>query len=320
MKKRFFTLISFFLIAAGCFISSPANAERFCGASSKMGRQFVLNSDGLVSEVTSENAYKLCKNVKVLEMQFTGTTDSISKPYSIFAAEIVLGRGATVLSTCVGDDHGSIKPTREEQSLAAPMREHLYAMQQKRPDCNVVCGVNADFFQMRSSNCILGVMHKDGKCLKDTFEGGEPNNAFAIMKDGTARILSYEEYESQKDNIQEAVGGRVKLVSDGKKMDFTGKAVHPRTAVGISADRKKVYLLVVDGRRPGYSVGVNYDKLATILIALGADEAINLDGGGSSTFLIKNPGADKGFETRNRPTDKTGDRIVPNGLAVVYSN
>lgn len=252
-------------------------------------------------------------------MQFTSITDSISKPYSIFAAEIVLGRGATILSTCVGDDHGSIRPTREEQSLAAPMREHLYAMQQKRPEYDVVCGVNADFFQMRTSNCLLGVMHKDGKCLKGTFEGSSAS-AFAIMKDGTARIISPEEYESKKDDIQEAVGGGVILVSDGKKMEFTGKAVHPRTAVGISADHKKVYLLVVDGRRPGYSVGVDYDRLATFFIALGADEAINLDGGGSSTFLIKNPEADKGFETRNKPTDKTGDRIVPNGLAVVYGD
>ena len=109
-------------------------------------------------------------------------------------------------------------------------------------------------------------------------------------------------------------------MSEGRKVQFTDKSVHPRTAVGISANHKKVYFLVVDGRRKGYSVGVDYDKLGTLFVALGANEALNLDGGGSSTFLIRNPEADKGFETRNRPTDKSGDRVVPNGLAVVYSN
>ena len=54
-----------------------------------------------------------------------------------------------------------------------------------------------------------------------------------------------------------------------------------------------------------------------IFRCFGVYEAINLDGGGSSTFLTKNASSSKGFETRNRPTDGTGDRAVPNGLAVV---
>ena len=316
--KRFFTLISSLLILVYCFGSCQNNAEKFCGATSKMGRQFVLNSNGLVEKVTSENVYKLSKHVRVLEMQYTGIADSVCKPYSIFAAEIELKGKVKVLATCVADSIECIKPTGEERTLKAPMREHLYALQAKRPELEVLCGVNADFFT--SSNMVMGVMHKDGKCLKGVFDGGEPAIAFAIMKDGTARVITQDNYELHKENIQEAVGGRVHLVSKGEKVGFTSKTIHPRTAVGVSADHKKIILLVVDGRRPEYSAGVNFDKLATMLIALGADEAINLDGGGSSTFLIRNPDADKGFETRNRPTDKRGDRAVPNGLAVVYSN
>lgn len=315
--KRFIAFIFSFLIVALCYSATTHNTSN--GAATRKGRQFVAGSNGMVSQVTSENVYRLGKHVTVMEMQFTSMTDSIAKPYSIFAAEINLKGGVTVLSTCVADSLESIKPTVEEKSLVAPMRDHLHAMQAKRPQTEVLCGVNADFYIMRKSNRVQGIMHKDGKCLKGTFDGGDPSIAFAIMKDGTARIITQDEYESQKDNIQEAVGGRVKLVSDGKKGQFTDKAVHPRTAVGISADHKKVYLLVVDGRRADYSVGVDYNKLADILIALGANEAINLDGGGSSTFLIRNPEADKGFETRNRPTDRKGDRSVPNGLAVVFN-
>ena len=320
MTKRFFTLISFFLIVSIGFANCQNKAERYCGATSKTGRQFVARSNDFVHKVTSENVYKLGKHVTVMEMQFTSVADSIIKPYSIFAAEIELKKDVAILSTCVGDNPESIKPTREEQSLAAPMRDHLHAMQARRPGSDVLCGINADFFMMNASNCVLGIMHKDGECLKGTFDGNRSNAAFAIMKDGTARIITKEEYESQKDNIQEAVGGGVILVSEGRKVQFTDKSVHPRTAVGISANHKKVYFLVVDGRRKGYSVGVDYDKLGTLFVALGANEALNLDGGGSSSFLIRNDEADKGFETRNRPTDKSGDRVVPNGLAVVYSN
>ena len=315
--KRFIAFIFSFLIVAFCYGAGPRNT--FNGATTKQGRQFVAGSNGMVQKVTSENVYRLGKHVTIMEMQFTSVTDSTCKPYSIFAAEVNLKGGVTVLSTCVADSLESIKPTTEEKSLVAPMRDHLHAMQAKRPQTEVLCGVNADFYIMRKSNRVQGIMYKDGKCLKGKFDGGEPSIAFAIMKDGTARIITQADYESQKDNIQEAVGGRVKLVSEGKKTHFTDKSVHPRTAVGISADHKKVYLLVVDGRRADYSVGVDYNKLADILIALGANEAINLDGGGSSTFLIRNPEAGKGFETRNRPTDRKGDRSVPNGLAVVFN-
>ena len=314
--KKLSILISSFLILAFCLVS--CQAEKFRGATTDAGRQFVLNSNGLVNEVTTENAYKLSRHVNVLEMQYIGISDSVCKPYSIFAAEIDLRGKAKVLATCVADSIESIKPTGEERTLKAPMRDHLFALQSKRPESEVLCGVNADFFT--SSNMVMGIMYKDGKCLKGVFDGGESAIAFVIMKDGTARIITQDNYELYKDNIHEAVGGRVHLVSEGKKMDFKSNTVHPRTAVGVSADRRKVFLLVVDGRRPEYSAGVNFDKLATMMIALGADEAINLDGGGSSTFLIKNPDADKGFETRNRPTDKKGDRAVPNGLAVVFNN
>ena len=315
--KRLITIILSLLAAVACNDTNVQNANN--GASTRKGRQFVAKSDGMVHQVTSENVYTLGKHVTIMEMQFTSITDSIYKPYSIFAAEVDLKGGVTVLSTCVADSLESIKPTTDEKSLVAPMRDHLHAMQEKRPTSEVLCGVNADFYIMRKSNRVQGIMYKDGQCLKGTFDGGEPSIAFAIMKDGTARIITQDEYESQKDNIQEAVSGRMKLVENGEKTELTDKSVHPRTAVGISANRKKVYLLVVDGRRENYSAGVTLDRLATILIALGADEAINLDGGGSSTFLIRNPEADKGFETRNRPTDRRGDRAVPNGLAVVFN-
>ena len=227
----------------------------------------------------------------------------------------------TILASCANDDPASIKTTDQEWTEVATMREQFYAMQQNRPGIDLLCGINGDFCYGDSSygrkNLLHGAMFKDGVCLKDTFDGGNVCTMFAMMKDGTARIMTQAEYAKQKEDIQEAIGGRVHLLSGGQKFAFTDTSLEPRTAVGVSADKKKVILLVVDGRRSNYSVGANYNFLATIFQAFGATDAINLDGGGSSTFLVKNSAASKGFETRNRPTDNAGDRAIPNGLAVV---
>lgn len=63
---------------------------------------------------------------------------------------------------------------------------------------------------------------------------------------------------------------------------------HPRTAVGISEDTQKLWMVVVDGRQPGLSVGMSLPELTTFLKGLGAYHAYNLDGGGSSTMVIRN--------------------------------
>jgi exopolysaccharide biosynthesis protein len=192
-------------------------------------------------------------------------------------------------------------------------------MQNKRPEVEVLCGVNGDFCYGGEErlNLLHGIMYKDGVCLKDTFDGGSVCTVFAMMKDGTAKIMNQSQYASQKNNIQEAVGGRQALIVSGQTVNFTDTRLEPRTAVGVSKDGDKVYLLIVDGRRDAYSIGASYALLAQIFHIYNVYDAINLDGGGSSTFLVKDATANKGFKTRNRPTDNTGDRKLPNGLAVV---
>ena len=62
---------------------------------------------------------------------------------------------------------------------------------------------------------------------------------------------------------------------------------HPRTGIGISQDLKKLWLVVVDGRQPGLSVGMTLPEFTSVFQALGAWHAYNLDGGGSSTMVIR---------------------------------
>lgn len=125
----------------------------------------------------------------------------------------------------------------------------------------------------------------------------------------------------------EAVGGRGVLTRDSVitgEVDTEGavtfsQARHPRTAVGIAAAGKRVLLVVIDGRQPGYSVGTTLRETATIMLALGARESLNLDGGGSTALVRQVRDSVGVFRTANTPSDATGERAVGNALAVARS-
>jgi phosphodiester glycosidase/sporulation related protein len=82
---------------------------------------------------------------------------------------------------------------------------------------------------------------------------------------------------------------------------------NPRTLAGVTSGGN-LLLVAVDGRRPGYSVGASFIESALIMQALGAHEAVNLDGGGSTAMTVEK-------KLVNRPSDATGER--PIGDAVV---
>ena len=91
--------------------------------------------------------------------------------------------------------------------------------------------------------------------------------------------------------------------------------MEPRTAVGIDRDTDEVLILAVDGRQ-SFSRGYTMVELANQMIDLGADEALNLDGGGSTTMVVRgSAGRDR---VVNSPSDGF-ERHVANSLAVRYA-
>jgi hypothetical protein len=123
---------------------------------------------------------------------------------------------------------------------------------------------------------------------------------------------------------REAVGGRPMLVRDSVvvgEVDTEGQPSfrlrNPRTAAGIARDGKRLILVVVDGRQKGYSDGMTLRETANLLLALGARDAINLDGGGSSTLVYADPAAPGGLRVADRPSDPTGERPVGDALGIV---
>jgi hypothetical protein len=96
------------------------------------------------------------------------------------------------------------------------------------------------------------------------------------------------------------------LISNNEELKFAGKAIndkHPRTGMGYTSDGQLIFL-VIEGRFPGKSEGATLTEMAKILVDLHCEEALNLDGGGSSCLLIN------GKQTI-QPSDKEGERPVP---------
>lgn len=115
-----------------------------------------------------------------------------------------------------------------------------------------------------------------------------------------------------------AISGGPILVKNGKRQKIRAEAdaayefssmleQHPRSAVGWNQD--SFFLVEVDGRQKDLSVGMTLDELSTFLVKLGCQEAMNLDGGGSSTLWYDG-------EVRNNPCDGY-ERTIANSLVVV---
>lgn len=118
------------------------------------------------------------------------------------------------------------------------------------------------------------------------------------------------------EDIKLAIGGGTVLVKNGQPFTFTQSinGNHPRTAVGITKDRKQLIMVTVDGRHSSF-VGVDGKRLVDLMIELGSHEAILMDGGGSTTMMARGLGNSRA-ELVNIPSDG-GERRIVNGLAVV---
>jgi exopolysaccharide biosynthesis protein len=114
---------------------------------------------------------------------------------------------------------------------------------------------------------------------------------------------------SIRENVKElptdthfAVSGNSMILYDGKIVRELEDGFAPTSAAGISADGKTLYLAVVDGRQAGHSRGATLIEMSALMLKWGAYHAINFDGGGSTTMVLKDP-ATGVFTTVNRPSD-----------------
>ncbi|WP_166355117.1 phosphodiester glycosidase family protein [Phytoactinopolyspora limicola] len=159
-----------------------------------------------------------------------------------------------------------------------------------------------------------------GAIAEDTFvlvgrEAGAA--ALRTLEPGDEVGVDYQVRAPDDMRVRAAMSGRQVLVVDGdaQKLPPENNTREPRTAVGFSADGSHMWLVTVDGRQPGHSDGIGLDELAEVMVELGAHSALNLDGGGSTTLVARDPGQADAHLV-NRPSDAAGQRPVPTGLAL----
>jgi hypothetical protein len=153
--------------------------------------------------------------------------------------------------------------------------------------------------------------------------GGEvaPEPLQSLGRSTRVRLdVSYEPVEGEPKSwllAQDIVGGAGLLIRDGRDVeDWSVERFnqgfaenrHPRTMIGTSADNT-IWLVTVDGRQPELSVGMTLVELRALARRLGLVNALNLDGGGSTTMWVQG-------QVMNRPSDPTGPRKVSDALLV----
>ena len=164
----------------------------------------------------------------------------------------------------------------------------------------------------------MNIAVKDGIVLRGTYYPGY-EGLYVVLKNGEAKIIHPKDFDGIRDNVVEAMGGYHSLVKDGEENkniapDDISMPLNPRTWLGMSEDNKKCYLFVVDGRQEGYSSGMRLKDVAKFTKGFGCYNSMNLDGGGSSTIVLKNK--EGKFDVLNRPSDGK-IRPVINGLVVI---
>ena len=187
--------------------------------------------------------------------------------------------------------------------------------------------INGDFFTARNtadaegekSGFVNGIWAKAiGPAVTDGFlwaPSSAPRAALIFDAQKKPRIAMLKDVPA--DALQIIAGSNV-LLERGKivvesESSFS-KTRHPRTAVGIGADGKTLILVVVDGRRAKTAVGMSLTELAQLMQSLGCRDALNLDGGGSSEMVMRNPQSGV-LQVLNAPSDGR-ERAVANVLGV----
>ena len=152
------------------------------------------------------------------------------------------------------------------------------------------------------------------------YHGIDGNGFFGILKDGTPVIGTTQEYNTiYKNQVRDGIAGfGSTLVKDGKVCINRTETYYSerasRTAVGITKTGK-VVMMVMDGRQEPWSCGGSMQEIAQVMLEAGCVHAINLDGGGSTTYVAKLPGEEE-LSVVSRPSDGVSRSVSTSLIAV----
>ena len=216
------------------------------------------------------------------------------RPLRLHAVRVDLN--AEGVSVCTDDDNGD----RPEETDG--LRTSSFLTQK---GCQVAIN-GAPFWPGRKDEGmpqnVVGLVVSNGVLVSPV--DAEPARAALVFRSGVASI---ESPPIVLEGVDTAVGGFGVVLRGGEPVrDETSPpdvldGRHPRSAIGLADEGRTLLLVAVDGRQEGYSEGVDLAELGTLLSRLGADDGLNLDGGGTTTLVM----ADSAGQARqvNRPID-----------------
>lgn len=271
------------------YVSPVANTESLA--------QKIKDNTNLIASITNESIRNNYPGVKEVYINYVNPAGENMALY-IIDADLTDPK----LSIEVG--------TKNDEAVAAGTQRVMDMVPFKNTNSfqnQVVAGINGDYYTL-ATGVPTGPLIKDGIKVKP----GLGNNYyyFAQLDNKTYSIGSNAEFTRFTPRMQETIGGKFLLIKDGViQPGVTDGAINPRTSIGLVNDKRAI-LLVADGRRT-HSVGYTLPELSQVMKALGATSAINLDGGGSSTFVVRE--ANGTYQRKNIPSDAS-ERAVSNAL------
>jgi len=196
----------------------------------------------------------------------------------------------------------------QEPAWVEPKTVRLFAQEN-----NLDLAINASFYQKRVQDNLvrpIGLWIAQGKVLNPQHNRF---SSFGQKQDGTLSILDPDDDYSQ---FRWAVGGGVRLLKNGQ-LSTSDTSIHPRTSLGLTRTNE-LYLTVIDGRQE-HSRGISLVDLARLFLMFEVTDALNLDGGGSSTLVVRQ--ADNTLKVLNSPWDHRlygGERAVATHLGLRF--
>ncbi len=255
----------------------------------------ISDQTNLILTLQSDTLIQISQGLSQTVITYLNTS---SQPMKVFILEVDLNNPTLRLKA--GTPNNS--PAFARQTMSEIART------QDTAGNRVLAAVNGDYFNLTTgvpSSAIYkkGIPIKSQYCTLCTFMSiDDQNKATIVSKDRTVDTTK----------IREAIGGFHYLIKNSQKVTQGDVSIEPRTTVGVTA-ANVVYFVVVDGRSASYSNGISFSQLSDMFFALGVKDAINLDGGGSTTLVVKEGAS---WAVKNRPSDGT-QRAVANGWTIV---
>lgn len=302
--KRLLSLLLTFCLTASLL---PAQVQAAENASSG-------GLDRLGIRQISEKEYAMTPDVK--EYEWILNNGALTQQMMGHVMEVKVGEGSTA-SIAAGYSDDDIDTIKFGRNWAMTETTKQAQSMQTRRNINVVGAINAGAYDMSNGR-------PSGAFIMSGTQINPPTGTtFWIDKDGNAHITDAQKCNAAlaEGNVREAVAGFGDIFENGHaRSDLDNSTRASRTAIGIKNDGT-VVMLMVDGRQAPYSVGMTMAEVGAAMEALGCEQAVNLDGGGSSTFATQREGEPEnstsaGLTLRCRPSDGY-ERKVSNTIMVL---